>query len=360
MTGAGPSVAAVLIALAAAWPVGPAVPAPDGRLGRRQDPRDAASPGHVDVLRAVDALPVEIVGRFREPLGYERLANGDELVFDRRGHTVYAVPRGRASARALVSIGGEDGRVIEPSAFDARPDGTFAVADAPRGRERIQIFRRDGSWQGGFLLRSRATPRVTVGGLSLSGVGTMRYTGSSLLVSEPETGGLMVEYGLDGTSVRTIGRLRTTGHEADRDLHLAMNAGVPIKDPRGGYWFVFLAGEPAFSRFDADGALVFHRRIQGRELDPVLDALPSVWPRRTHEGAEIPLVSPTVRTAALDPAGRLWISLVVPYTYVFDGTGEKIRTVQFQAAGLAAPNSLSFPSEGRALVTPGCFEFDVR
>ena len=53
------------------------------------------------------------------------------------------------------------------------------------------------------------------------------------------------------------------------------------------------------------------------------------------------------------------MSFVVPYTYVFDGLGEKVRTVQFQAAGLAAPNSLSFQSGGRLLVTPGCFEFDV-
>ena len=71
-------------------------------------------------------------------------------------------------------------------------------------------------------------------------------------------------------------------------------------------------------------------------------------------------VAPAVRRAALDPAGRLWVSFVVPYTYVFDSLGEKVRTVQFQAAGLTAPNSLSFAPSGRLLVTPGCFEFDVR
>jgi hypothetical protein len=318
------------------------------------------SPGRVDVLRAVAALPVEIVGEFREPLGYERLASGDELVFDKRGHSVYAVASERAAAKKLVSIGGEEGRVIEPTAFDAQPDGTFAVADAPNGRERIQIFSSDGRRTGGFPMQYRATPRVTLGNLSLSGVGTMQFTGRSVLVSQPETGGLMVEYGLSGTPVRTIGRHRATGHEADRELHFALNAGIPLKDANGGYWFVFLAGEPAFARFDAKGDQVFYRRMQGREVDPVIAALPSVWPRRNVDGTEVPLVSPSVRTAALDPAGRLWVSLVVPFTYVFDGLGEKVRTVQFQAAGLAAPSSLSFPSADRLLVTPGCFEFDVR
>ncbi len=357
-----PAAAACVLALggAVALAAGQARPAKNARPPGRPAANVPFSPGRVDTLRAVTALPVEIVGGFREPLGYERLASGDELVFDRRGHAVYAVPADRSGARKLVAIGGEDGRVIEPTAFDATPDGSFVVADAPNGRERVQIFARDGRRAGGFQLPGRATARVTLGSLSLSGVGTLQFTGRSVLISQPETGGLMTEYGLAGTPVRTIGRLRATGHETDRELHLALNAGIPLKAPDGSYWFVFLAGEPALSRFDADGQLLFHRRIQGRELDPVIAAIPGVWPRRATDGGEVPLVAPTVRAAALDPAGRLWVSFVVPFTYVFDGLGEKVRTVQFQAAGLAAPNSLSFPSPGRLLVTPGCFEFDVR
>ena len=318
------------------------------------------SPGAVETLRSIGALPVEIVGEFRDPLGFERVASGQELVFDRRGHAVYAVTSGRTASRKLVTIGGEDGRVIEPTAFDAEPGGTFVVADAPNGRERVQIFTLDGQRAGGFTLPGRATPRITLGSLSLSGVGTLQYTGRSVLISQPETGGLLTEYGLAGTPVRTVGRLRATGHEHDRELHLALNAGIPLKDADGGYWFVFLAGQPAFSRFSANGELLFHRVIQGLELDPVVASLPTTWPRRAIDGTEVPLVSPTVRAAALAPSGELWISFVVPYTYVFDGLGEKIRTVQFVAAGLVAPNSLSFPSASRLLVTPGCFEFSTR
>jgi hypothetical protein len=141
---------------------------------------------------------------------------------------------------------------------------------------------------------------------------------------------------------------------------LALNAGIPLADPSGGFWFVFLAGTPAFSRFDAQGTLVFHRVMQGHELDPLVAAIPDVWPRRAIDGTEIPLVSPLIRTAAIDAGGRLWVSLVAPYTYVFDGLGEKVRTVQFQASGVLAPNSLQFNGVGRLLVTPGCYEFAVR
>jgi hypothetical protein len=64
-----------------------------------------------------------------------------------------------------------------------------------------------------------------------------------------------------------------------------------------------------------------------------------------------------VRTAAVDPDGRLWISFVLPFTYVFDAEGEKVRTVQFRAAGVLSPSSLSFAGRDRVLVTPGCYIF---
>jgi hypothetical protein len=45
---------------------------------------------------------------------------------------------------------------------------------------------------------------------------------------------------------------------------------------------------------------------------------------------------------------------------VFDADGDKVRTVQLQAAGIVAPNSLFFNQKGRLLVTTGCYEFNVR
>lgn len=69
---------------------------------------------------------------------------------------------------------------------------------------------------------------------------------------------------------------------------------------------------------------------------------------------------PVVRAAAADANGSLWISLDVPYTYVYDRRGEKQRIVQFRAAGLVAPTNMSFTGAGRLLVTPGCFLFDPR
>lgn len=313
------------------------------------------SPGAVEVLKSINALAPHVAGLFREPIDCKQTANGDYYVFDRRGHTVYSVDAAGNTAKKLVQIGAEDGRLIQPSAFDVAYNGSFAVADAPNGRERVQLFDAAGVRTGGFLLPGRGAARVVLGSLALDGVGTLSYNGRTLLMSHPESGWLMTEYGLDGTPLRSIGQLRKTGHESDRDLHFALNAGMPIADPSGGFYFVFMAGVPAFRKFDAKGELVFERVVQGREIDPLVGAIPDRWPRRGT--GELPLVSPTIRTATIDRAGRLWIAFVLPFSYVFDSAGEKVRTVQLRGAGIVTPSSLSFNDRGRLLVTPGCYEF---
>jgi hypothetical protein len=313
------------------------------------------SPGTVDILKSTNALPPHVAGLFRDPIGFKQTASGDYYVFDRRGHTVFHVGASGGDAQKLVQIGAEDGRLIEPSAFDVAVNGSFAVADAPNGRERVQIFDAAGVRSGGFLLPGRGAARVVLGSLALNGVGTLSFNGRTLLMSHPESGWLMTDYLLDGTPLRSVGQLRKTGHEADRDLHFALNAGIPLADPTGGFYFVFMAGQPAFRKYDARGELVYERVVQGREIDPLIAAVPDRWPRRGPN--ELPMVAPSVRTAAVDRAGRLWLSFVIPYTYVYDAGGEKVRTVQFRGAGLLTPSSLWFNDRGRILVTPGCYEF---
>ena len=126
------------------------------------------------------------------------------------------------------------------------------MADAPNGRERVQIFDAGGVRTGGFLLPGRGASRVVLGTLSLNGVGTLTFNGRLMLMSHPETGWLFTEYTLTGVPIRSIGQLRKTGHESDRDLHLALNAGIPVADPKGGFYFVFMAGQPVFRKYDAE------------------------------------------------------------------------------------------------------------
>jgi len=321
----------------------------------------ASGRARVQVLQSTGGLPAHVVGEFRDPIAFQQSSSGDYYVFDRRAHTVYRVDAAATRTSKIVEIGFEEGRILQPSAFDLQPDGSFVVADAPNARERVQIFRPDGVRLGSFTLPGRTAARVTIGSLVLNGVGSIDYTGRALLINEPEMGGLITEFTLSGRALRTIGRLRPTGHDGERDLQLAFNTGLPLAHPSGGFYFVFQAGVPMFRRYAPNGQLLYERHIEGPEIDQFVQALPTTWPRRRVEpGGELPLVPPTVRTAAVDPDGQLWIAMTVPYTYVYDSDGEKVRTVQFRGAGLIAPTSLFFADRRRLLLTPGCYEFAVR
>ena len=310
-----------------------------------------------DVLRSAGAIPAHLAGRFRGAVGFEQSASGQYFIFDRGGHAVYGIDEERTSAWEIVQIGPEAGRIIDARAFSVEPGGTFVVADAPNNRERVQIFTPAGFRIGGFTLPGRARNRVVLGGVVLNGIGSLQYTGRSILMSQPDHGALISEYTLAGGVNRTFGSLRRTGHEDDPELHLALNSGLPLVDPQGGFLFVFQTGEPVFRKYDQAGRLLFERHIEGREVDEIVARQPTTWPKRRTDEGEIPLVSPIVRTAAVDRAGSLWVSFVEPYTYVYDSDGDKIRVVQFRAAGILSPASLFFGPRGRLLVTPGLYEF---
>jgi hypothetical protein len=313
----------------------------------------------VEVLQSTGGLPAHIAGSFRDPFGFQQTDRGQYFVFDRRAHAVFTVAGD--APKKVVDIGAEAGRVIDPTAFDIDPsDGSFVVTDAPLRRPRVQLFTADGRRLGGFTLSEREKPRLMLGTAVLNGIGSIRYAGGNVLINQPESGNLVSELSPFGMPVRAFGQLRATGHESDVNVHMALNTGVPLPDPRGGFYFVFIAGVPTFRKYDARGALLFERHIEGPELDPYLKSMPTRWPtRRTEDGDVLPFVPPAIATAGVDRSGRLWVSLTSPFTYVYDESGDKIRTVQFKGASLLTPNSLFFTKDGRVLVTPGCYEFKI-
>ena len=313
-----------------------------------------------DVVQSVDAVPASVAGRFRDPFGFEQAATGQYFVFDRRSQIVYGVDARAETAWEIVHIGNEPGRILNPFAFAVAPDGTFAVGDAPNNQERIQVFTPAGFRIGGFTLPGAPRARVVLDGLVLNGIGSLQYTGKSIFLSQPESGALITEYSLAGAPIRSFGEPRRTPHDDDPALRAALNIGLPLVDPRGGFFFVFQTGEPMFRKYDVGGQLIFERRIQGREIDDFVSRLPSLWPARDTAAGEIPFVTPTIRAAAVDGSGHLWTSFAEPVTYEFDADGDKIRAVRFRAAGPVSPNHMSFDARGRMLVTPGLYVFEVK
>ena len=311
-----------------------------------------------EILSPVQSVPPEIAGRFRDARGFQQSASGQYFVFDRRAHTMWGLDARFGGPWEIVRIGAEPGRILDPTTFAVAPDGTFVIADAPGRQARIQAFTPAGFVLSGFLLDQAARPRITIDNTLISGIGSLQFTGTSVLLSQPENGSLVSEYTLSGQPKRSVGRLRATGHESDPDVHIALNSGIPLVASSGAMYFVFQAGLPVFRKYDANGQLMFERLIQGREVDEIVAKLPSSWPRNPLDG-ELPLVRPTIRSAAVDHAESLWVSFEAGFTYVFDADGDKIRTLQFRGAGPISPTTMFFGPSGRLLVTPGLHEYAV-
>ena len=87
---------------------------------------------------------------------------------------------------------------------------------------------------------------------------------------------LLTEF--DGQVPRRIEELVRRVDERGRD---------PEYGRAGDLWFALAAGK-----------LLFERRMQGREVDEVVARLPTAWPKRKTDEGELPLVTPTIRTAA--------------------------------------------------------------
>ena len=316
-----------------------------------------APQGPVEVLKSVAALPAHIAGRFDRQSACQRSSDGDYLVFDRRSHMVFRVSASlEGEPKEVVGVGVEPGRILNPSSFDAGPDRTFVIADAPFGTPRVQVFYETGTRTGGFTLPRSRAPFVTLQEVVVNGVGAVEFTGQSVLVSQPDLGSLVTEYSLNGKLIRSFGHLRRTGQESDPDVHLALNVGRIVVNPKGGFYYVFLSGDPVFQKYDQSGKLIFERHIEGQELDEFVRSAPTTWRRRSPSN-ELPLVHAVVRAAAADTAGNLWVALAVPYTYVYDAAGQKRRTIQFVGARTILPFEMTFDRTGHLLVTPGCYVF---
>ena len=246
--------------------------------------------GRVELLRSTGGLPAHIAGMFSRPAGFQRAATGEYWVFDRGDHSVYRVDAAATAAQRIVQIGSEAGRILGPTAFDLGPNRTLVVADSPRRQERVQVFSFTGRRLGGFMLPGKANPRLMIDGMVLNGAGSLEYTGRSVLMNQPETGALITEYALSGRAVRSFGTFRPTGHESDREVHLALNSGLSLVNPKGGFYFVFQAGVPIFRKYDQSGSVALrapHRRSRTRRGHPL------TCPRSGHAvriagGSELP------------------------------------------------------------------------
>ena len=263
----------------------------------------APSTDRIATLSPVAALPAHIAGSFEELTSCQQAPDGEYFIFDRRAHSVFVAPPGLDTARKLIEIGAEQGRVLDPTAFDLAPDGTFVVADAPGGNPRVQIFLASGSTLRGFRLPGRPVARVTLGNLVLNGLAAIEYTGRSIFISQPENGALITEYAVDGQPRRSFGELRQD--RARERPQRAPRAELRARrlESRRRLLFRLPLRRPAVPQVRRRTAGSYSN---GTSKTPSsIDScrsLPTTWKRQKTEDGEIPLVLPSVLRRRRRPA----------------------------------------------------------
>lgn len=310
-----------------------------------------------DVLQPVFALPAHVINRFEQPSMFAATTTGEYLVLDRRAHAVFRLDAAGGNATPIVTVRPEAGRLLRPIAMALSDEDILAVLDAPGTYQRLQYFTARGTLVGLFYLRGLGVPALTLENQVIAGAGTMAFDGRAFWFNVPAWGAPLSEVDTAGSVRRHIGTLRPTGHEGTADLHEALNTGVPVVDPTGGLFFVFQNGRPMLRKYAESGTLLFERHIEGPELDPIIHRLPTRWPARG-DGSR-PLPAPVVRTASADRQGRLWVVLLTGHVYVYNASGEKVRTLTFGGATPTLTSSLFFRRNGRVLTGPGGYEFET-
>ena len=250
--------------------------------------------------------------------------------------------------------------MLEPTAFDLAPDGRLSSPMRRTGASGCRSSTSPATGLTGFTLPGRARRRASASAASRSAASARwRFSADGVALNQPETGALITEYGLAGTPLRSIGALRTTGHEADRQLHLAMNTGIPLPHPAGGYYSSSLPGRrfsaatmPA-ARWCSSGSCRAASSIRcDAGAEEVAAARPSTAPKSRWS-------CPTFRSGGRRIRRRQPLGGVCDagHLRIRRPTARKSAPCSSVAAGLVPPHEPLLRRGRRLLVTPGCYEF---
>ena len=236
-----------------------------------------------------------------------------------RARGLHASTRRRRAARRSSRSARETGPHHRPDRVRlVAPTARFVVADAPqRPASASRSSRAAGSRSAASRCRAARSRASCSSNIVLNGIGSLQYTGRSILISQPETGALVTEYSSStATPHRTFGELRPTGHEARSR-----------RAPRAEHRAAARRSRPAASTSCSSpacrcsGSTTRRARCcssatsKGREID---EYLRDACRRRGRRGAPSDgECCRSCRRPSAPPAstatGELWISLTSPY-----------------------------------------------
>lgn len=271
--------------------------------------------------------------------------HGKYFLTDIDGNRILIVNERMELERDFGRIGSGPGRLFHPGYLDVGPDGTVFVEDS--GNERIVKFDQGGNYLG--ELRLPAHLGLAVGAQN------------ELYLGDPYEGHLVSVYSSSGQKLRSFGQLKKYSDvygpafsDKDAPYTIAFNRVRLSTDKEGNVYVSFML-TPLIQKYRPDGTLLFERRLEGSEIDQLMDAIQKTKYISTRgDGADARIVA---LDPVIDPAnGNLMVPLVDGSIYVADREGKKIALLRPGWTspgnnGLFRPFVAALGAKGELLIT---------
>ena len=181
----------------------------------------------------------------------------------------------------------------------------------------------------------------------LNGVGSIQFTGGTILINQPETG--LADHRAARSTARRGARSAAARDRPGRSERPSrVQRRLPARRPDGRVLLRVQRRRPDLPEVRCRRAGCCSSGIsRARKWTTTCAGCRRPGRRAGPTGDVLPVVPPAVRAAGVDRQGRLWVALSSPFTYVYDGSGDKLRTFQFKGADILTPNSLFFTKDGR-------------
>lgn len=270
---------------------------------------------------------------------------GRYFLSDIEGNRIVVVNDKMQIERDFGRIGSGPGRLFHPGYLDVGRDGTIFVEDG--GNERIVKFDQQGNYLGEFRLTDYQ--------------GFAVGAQNELYVGQPDQGHLITVYSSSGKKLRSFGQLKKFSdvhgpavRDKDIQFRIAFNR-VRLTTGQNGDLYVSFMLTPLIQKYNAEGTLLFERRLEAPEIDRLLEAIEKKkYIGTKSDGADARIVA---LDPVIDPAsGNIMVPLVDGSIYVADREGNKLMLLRptwtAEGDGTFYPFVAGLGAKGEFLVTP--------
>lgn len=203
---------------------------------------------------------VNISEAYTESLGVPAglaMTQGRYYVTDQRGNVLLAFDSRDRLLAKFGTAGSGKGEFIHPTTLSSGPDGQIYVRDL--GNDRIEFFDLAGRYTGEIKAQDFS-------GFAISGR-------NEIMVGLPQDGALVTVYDRRGHEIRKIGKLRKTSEfygpasRGDDLRNQVLINRVNLAAGEQGTLYVTFLFAPVVQKYDADGRLLWERRLGGPDIE---------------------------------------------------------------------------------------------